>query len=122
ISAEFELNPSEGQQLRDALRRDEEAVANLINVAIGSERNDFKEALLRLEGEDAQSCVDLIQDVLDKCSPQYDEFKHKAQRLLVKLSEAQDVLPSSLFIKGIRRQDIDAHFGGSFGDIYRATY
>ncbi|KAI3609866.1 hypothetical protein WG66_007610, partial [Moniliophthora roreri] len=122
ISAEFKLKPTENQRLRDALRKDEEAIANLLNSAVGPGENEFKEALLSLQGEDAQSCVDLIQDILDKCNPEHDELKHKAQRLLVKLSEAQDILPSSLFIKGVKRQDTDAHFGGSFGDIYRAMY
>ncbi|ESK85293.1 kinase-likeprotein [Moniliophthora roreri MCA 2997] len=122
ISAEFKLNSSDDRHLHDALRKDEEAIAGLLSSAIGSEGNKFKDALLALKDEDAQSCADLIQDVIDKCSPERDEFKYQAQRLLVKLCEAQDVLPSSLFIKGVIRQDTDAHFGGSFGDIYRATY
>jgi hypothetical protein len=46
----------------------------------------------------------------------------KARRSLVKLSEASDTLPSSLFIRGVSRVDMDATFGGSFGDIYRASY
>ncbi|EEB90030.1 hypothetical protein MPER_11817, partial [Moniliophthora perniciosa FA553] len=122
ISAEFKLDPTENRRLRDALRKDEEAIANLLNSAVRSSQTEFKEALLSLQGEDAQSCVDFIQDILDKCNPERDELKHKAQRLLVKLSEAQDILPSSLFIKGVKRQDTHAHFGGSFGDIYRAMY
>ncbi|KAF9269180.1 kinase-like protein [Marasmius fiardii PR-910] len=43
-------------------------------------------------------------------------------RLLVKLSESQDILPACLFIKGVKRQDLEAFYGGTFGDIYRARY
>lgn len=40
----------------------------------------------------------------------------------MKLSETRDVLPSSLFIKGVTRLEREATFGGTFGDIYRASY
>uniref|UniRef100_A0A0W0FXE1 C2H2-type domain-containing protein n=1 Tax=Moniliophthora roreri TaxID=221103 RepID=A0A0W0FXE1_MONRR len=106
----------------DALHKDEEAIIGLLNSAIELEGNKFKDALLTLKGEDMQSCADLIQDVIDKCSLEHDKFKHKAQHLLVKLCKDQDVLPSSLFIKGVILQDTNAHFGGSFGDIYGVTY
>ncbi|ESK84607.1 kinase-like protein [Moniliophthora roreri MCA 2997] len=106
----------------DALHKDEEAIIDLLNSAIELEGNKFKDALPTLKGEDMQSCADLIQDVIDKCSLEHDKFKHKAQHLLVKLCKDQDVLPSSLFIKGVILQDTNAHFGGSFGDIYGVTY
>ncbi|KAJ7281522.1 kinase-like domain-containing protein [Mycena rebaudengoi] len=63
--------------------------------------------------------------VLDKGSIQSaedEDFTLKARRLLVKLSEASDTLPSSLFIQGVARVDQEATFGGTFGDIYRASY
>jgi hypothetical protein len=63
--------------------------------------------------------------VLDKGSIQSAEDEDstlKARRLLVKLSEASDTLPSSLFIQGVARVDQEATFGGTFGDIYRASY
>ncbi|KAK7045989.1 hypothetical protein VNI00_006984 [Paramarasmius palmivorus] len=122
ISAEFKLGPAGNRRLRDALRQDEDAIAALLNSALESDSVGFKELLLGLQGEDAQSCADLCQNVLDRCTMDQHALKHKVQRLLVKLSEAQDILPSSLFIKGVKRQDSDAHLGGSFGDIYRATY
>lgn len=50
------------------------------------------------------------------------EFNFDARRLLVKLSIACDLLPSSLFIQGVTRQEQEATFGGAFGDIYRACY
>uniref|UniRef100_A0A0W0FGM3 Putative kinase-like protein n=1 Tax=Moniliophthora roreri TaxID=221103 RepID=A0A0W0FGM3_MONRR len=103
IPVELKMNSSEHRRLDDALRKDEEAVARLLNSAIGSEWNEFKGALLggRRRAE--------LRRFDTRCSGQVQPA-------------AQDVLPSSLFIKGVRRQDIDAFFGGSFGDIYRATY
>ena len=50
------------------------------------------------------------------------DLKHEAQKILVKLSEAQDILPACLFIKGVKRRDSEAFYGGTFGDIYRATF
>ncbi|KAJ7107508.1 kinase-like domain-containing protein, partial [Mycena epipterygia] len=38
------------------------------------------------------------------------------------LSEAQDQLPSSLFISGVDDRDEHPTFAGGFGDIYRASY
>ncbi|KAJ7442266.1 kinase-like domain-containing protein [Mycena latifolia] len=51
-----------------------------------------------------------------------EEFTLKARRLLVKLSEASDTLPSSLFIQGVSRLDKEPTFCGTFGDIFRASY
>ncbi|KAJ7238886.1 kinase-like domain-containing protein [Mycena rebaudengoi] len=42
--------------------------------------------------------------------------------MIIKLSEACDKLPSSLFITGVSGRDHNATFGGAFGDIYRASY
>jgi hypothetical protein len=42
--------------------------------------------------------------------------------MIIKLSEACDKLPSSLFITGVSGRDHDATFGGGFGDIYQASY
>ncbi|KAJ7482316.1 kinase-like domain-containing protein, partial [Mycena galericulata] len=43
-------------------------------------------------------------------------------RIIMKLSEACDKLPSSLFITGVTGRDEHPTFGGGFGDIYRSTY
>ncbi|KAK7045987.1 hypothetical protein VNI00_006982 [Paramarasmius palmivorus] len=121
IWTKFKLGPRESQRLRDTLMHDEDAILELLNSAIESDGAKFRE-VLSLQGEAAQRCADLIQDVLDMRAAVQHERTYRAQRLLVKLCQAQDILPSSLFIKGVYRQDIDAHLGGSFGDIYRATY
>ncbi|KAF8150312.1 kinase-like domain-containing protein, partial [Mycena galopus ATCC 62051] len=45
-----------------------------------------------------------------------------ALRIIRKLSESCDRLPSSLFIVGVNHRDEYPVFGGGFGDIYRASY
>lgn len=45
-----------------------------------------------------------------------------ARRLMHKLSEAHDQLPTSLFINGVYDPDEHATFAGGFGDVYRASY
>jgi hypothetical protein len=40
----------------------------------------------------------------------------------MKLCEHCDKLPTSLFITGAERMDIDAVFGGGFADIFRASH
>jgi hypothetical protein len=44
-----------------------------------------------------------------------------ARRLIQRLSETQEQLPSSLFIEGVGDHDAHPTFCGGFGDIYRAT-
>ncbi|KAJ6518846.1 kinase-like domain-containing protein [Mycena sanguinolenta] len=117
------LGVSNDRRLRDALQKDDAAIARLFKFTASTDTH--KKVVLQLKGESAQNCVDLIQDVLDKGSFHAAEdagFTLKARRLLVKLSEASDTLPTSLFIKGVSNLDKEATFGGTFGDIYRASY
>ncbi|KAJ7765124.1 kinase-like domain-containing protein, partial [Mycena olivaceomarginata] len=44
------------------------------------------------------------------------------RRLMQKLSEAHDQLPTSLFIDGVSDADEHPTFAGGFGDVYRASY
>ncbi|KAJ7180706.1 hypothetical protein C8R46DRAFT_1070338 [Mycena filopes] len=105
------LGISNDRRLRDALQKDEADIARLFKLVVSSDIH--KKAVLRLKGGSAQNCVDLIQDVLDKGSFQAGDegFTLKARRLLVKLSQASDTLPSSLFIEG-----------APLATIYRASY
>ncbi|KAF8134747.1 kinase-like domain-containing protein, partial [Mycena galopus ATCC 62051] len=43
-------------------------------------------------------------------------------RMIIKLSQACDKLPSSLFISGVAKRDEHASFFGGFGDIYQAFH
>nr|GAT45718.1 predicted protein [Mycena chlorophos] len=121
------FNVSNDRQLRLAIEKDEADLGRLLQRVVGAERH--KKRLLCLRGESAQCAVDFIQNVLDKgslpassTSVDSENFTLKARRLLVRLSEASDTLPASLFIRGVMRVDQEATFGGTFGDIYRASY
>jgi hypothetical protein len=46
----------------------------------------------------------------------------RAQRMVRKLSEASDNLPSSLFITGVTGREKYPTSGGGFADIYRCRY
>ncbi|KAF7326880.1 Kinase-like protein [Mycena venus] len=107
-------------KLRKALREDEERMAQALVTIVNSESD--REAVLRLDGDAAQHFLDAVQNTLDQGF--FPERKHnpKARRLILKLSEACDRLPSSLFITGVTGRAEHATFGGGFGDIYQATY
>jgi hypothetical protein len=45
-----------------------------------------------------------------------------ARRLMQKLSEAHDQLPTSLFITGVYDADEHPTFAGGFGDVFRASF
>ncbi|KAJ7812121.1 hypothetical protein B0H14DRAFT_2377776, partial [Mycena olivaceomarginata] len=107
-------------RLRDALREDEQQIAAIILTIMnsGSERA----AVLRLEGDFAQSFLDVVQNTLDRGFLMDPQNNSKARRLILKLSDACDKLPSSLFITGVSGRSEHAAFGGGFGDIYQASY
>ncbi|KAJ7145868.1 hypothetical protein C8R44DRAFT_3929 [Mycena epipterygia] len=44
-----------------------------------------------------------------------------ARRIICKLSESCDKLPSALFITGVSEREECPTFGGGYGDIYRAS-
>ncbi|KAF9269179.1 hypothetical protein L218DRAFT_424409 [Marasmius fiardii PR-910] len=61
VSAELKLKPVENRRLRDALRKDDEHIEELLATALKTD--GCGEVILGLQGEDAKNCVDLIQDV-----------------------------------------------------------
>jgi hypothetical protein len=63
ISAELKV--SDNRLLRDAMHKDDLEIAQLLRNTICLP--DCKDAILNLHGEDAQSCVDLLQDVSVPC-------------------------------------------------------
>ncbi|KAJ7440948.1 hypothetical protein FB451DRAFT_992881, partial [Mycena latifolia] len=105
--------------LHDALRSCENRIASFLVDVLGSE--DAKRAVLLLDGSRSQSFLDAIQGVLDRGSLPA-EYTSQARRLILRLSETRDQLPSSLFITGVTSHDERATFCGGFGDIYRASY
>ncbi|KAJ6542632.1 hypothetical protein B0H19DRAFT_891278, partial [Mycena capillaripes] len=107
-------------ELRNAIREDEERIAKYLAAILNSETD--RAAVLRLEGDYAQHFLDVVQNTIDRGFFPERELNSKARRLIIKLSEACDMLPSSLFITGVRERAEHATFGGGFGDIYQATY
>ncbi|KAJ7231349.1 kinase-like domain-containing protein [Mycena rebaudengoi] len=125
-----QLRISSDPKLREALHEDETRIATHLLSILDSQT--AKEAVLVLEGDSAQHFLDVIQHTLDRGLLIEQEHNAKARRMIIKLSEACDKLPSSLFITGVSGRDDhatfgggfgdNATFGGGFGDIYRASY
>ncbi|KAJ6542648.1 kinase-like domain-containing protein [Mycena capillaripes] len=106
--------------LQDALRSCEQCICASLLSILGS--RDAKHAVMLLEGARAQAFLDAVQDVLDRGSLPSAEHTSQARRLIIRLSEARDQLPSSLFITGVTNHDEHPTFSGGFGDIYRASF
>ncbi|KAF8189992.1 hypothetical protein K438DRAFT_1536533, partial [Mycena galopus ATCC 62051] len=81
-----------------------------------------RHAASRLDGSNAQSLIDAIQDVLNRGTLPDARSRSKARQLMQKVSETGEQLPSSLFITGVNDHDEHPTFGGGFGDVYRASY
>ncbi|KAJ7607423.1 hypothetical protein FB45DRAFT_713522, partial [Roridomyces roridus] len=65
---------------------------------------------------------DQLLQALDRGALIDQEHARKGHRIVRKLSETCDRLPSSLFITKVAERDTHPRFGGGFGDIYRARY
>ncbi|KAJ7616201.1 kinase-like domain-containing protein [Mycena polygramma] len=83
---------------------------------------EARHAAVLLQGPHAQSFLDALQHILNCGSLPTATYTTKARRLMQKLSEAQDQLPTALFITGVYDPDEHPTFGGGFGDVYRASY
>ncbi|KAF8174638.1 kinase-like domain-containing protein [Mycena galopus ATCC 62051] len=104
--------------LQTVMRTDEERIAIFLVFIFRFKPEE--EAVLRLEGDSAQHFLDVVQGMLDKGFL----MKHTrmAFRIIRKLSESCDMLPTSLFIARVHDRDEDPSFRGGFADIYRASY
>ncbi|KAJ7605510.1 hypothetical protein DFH06DRAFT_1487185 [Mycena polygramma] len=120
LQVSSELGLTNDPKLRAALRTDAKRIAALL-VSIFNSRNAEK-TVLRLEGDSAQSFLDVVQSTLDKGLLINQQHSRMARRIIRKLCESCDKLPSSLFIGGVSRQEERPTFGGGYGDIYRASY
>ncbi|KAF7373383.1 hypothetical protein MSAN_00547900 [Mycena sanguinolenta] len=107
-------------ELRDVLRSCEQHMCTSLLAVLDS--RDAKRAVLLLEGTRAQAFLDAAQAVLDRGSLPSAGDTSRARRLIIRLSEARDQLPASLFISGVTNWDEHPTFSGGFGDIYRASY
>ncbi|KAJ6463328.1 kinase-like domain-containing protein [Mycena sanguinolenta] len=107
-------------RLRAAQRADDERIETTL-VSIFNSALD-EDAVLRLEGDSAQHFLDAVQGALDKGLLLAEDHSRMARRMIRKLSERCDMLPSSLFITGVSGREEHPTFGGGYGDIFRASY
>ncbi|KAJ7085484.1 hypothetical protein B0H15DRAFT_738603, partial [Mycena belliarum] len=103
-----------------ASRAFDHRIASLVVRVLGSRA--AKRSVLRLNSRGSQLFLDAVHDVLDKGSLPTTDHASQARRLIHRLSEAQDQLPSTLFIVGVTDREEHPAFYGGFGDIYRASY
>ncbi|KAJ7926699.1 hypothetical protein B0H13DRAFT_1972234 [Mycena leptocephala] len=114
------LGLSGGPDFHQAFRADEERIAALLVSIFESE--SAKKLVLSLDSDEAQWFLDVSQEALDRGFLMAPEHSRQARRLIRKLSESCDKLPSSLFITGVSGREESPMFGGGFTDVYRAVY
>ncbi|KAJ7353458.1 kinase-like domain-containing protein, partial [Mycena albidolilacea] len=120
VQLSSKLGLTNNPRLRAAQRKDNERIAAVLVSIFNSK---FEEAaVLSLEGHSAQSFLDVIQGALDKGFLLREDHSRMARRIIRKLSESCDRLPSSLFISGVTGREEYPTFGGGYGDIYRALH
>ncbi|KAJ7160764.1 kinase-like domain-containing protein [Mycena filopes] len=118
LSSKFGL--ANNQDFRIALHTDDKQIAeHLVSIFKSKSAED---AVLRLEGDSAQYFLDVVQDTLDRGLIVTPEHTRMAHRIVRKLSESCDKLPSALFITGVSGCDDHPTFGGGYGDIFHASH
>ncbi|KAK7000664.1 kinase-like domain-containing protein, partial [Favolaschia claudopus] len=83
---------------------------------------ETRHAALRLDGENVQVFLDAIQHVLQCGSLPTATYANTARKLMQRIAEAHDQLPTSLFITGVQDPDKHPTFSGGFGDVHCAFY
>ncbi|TCD63455.1 hypothetical protein EIP91_005396 [Steccherinum ochraceum] len=82
-----------------------------------------KNNLLSLRTEAAADTLLLMQQMLDDpVAYDIEADRYTIRRLLIKLSREARILPSSLFLIGVKCRVRESVNGGAFADIYRASY
>ncbi|KAJ6486748.1 hypothetical protein C8R45DRAFT_267767 [Mycena sanguinolenta] len=107
-------------QVRERLGAVEVRIGMLVIQILDS--RDARHAAQLLATDRAQSFVDAIQNVLDRGTLPDSSSRSKARKLMQKISEAVEQLPSCLFITGVNDRDEHPTFGGGFSDVYQASY
>ncbi|KAJ7619318.1 kinase-like domain-containing protein [Roridomyces roridus] len=106
--------------LRDRVRADEEViVAHIVSILYST---SMEQAVLALEGDSAQAFIDVVQGILSRGALIDEEHVRKAHRIVRKLSETCDKLPSSIFITEVIQSEMLPTSWGGFSDVYRARY
>ncbi|KAJ7067087.1 kinase-like domain-containing protein [Mycena amicta] len=119
VNLAYELGIDYDADFRSLLRSDDQKLIEQVFVIAGS--REWDATVLSLRGDLAQRFLDGAQGLLDRRQIVWGQ-EHKLHRMIRKLSDASDRLPSSLFIQGISERGEHPVYGGGFGDIYRASY
>ncbi|KAK7055199.1 kinase-like protein [Favolaschia claudopus] len=114
------LHLENDSRLREALHADDEGLAAFIVSILVSK--SARQTVLALEEDYAQDFLDVVQETLNRGFLMAPDHSRYARRIVRKLSETCDKLPSSLFLTGITHRDAHPTYIGGFGDIYRATH
>ncbi|KAJ7141696.1 kinase-like domain-containing protein [Mycena crocata] len=115
-----DLGVADHPRLQTALDQDQAAIADTLLDVLYSPPDE--RAVLALEGDAAQSLLDIVQHTLDSALLHTRDATSKARRLIGKLAKTCDKLPSSLTIFGVTQRDEHASFAGGFGDVFKAMY
>ncbi|KAF7378237.1 Kinase-like protein [Mycena sanguinolenta] len=113
------LGVADDTALREAFEKDQNALGKTLLGVLNSPL--CEEAILALQGEPAQSVLDIIQYSLEYVI-QTREATAKAHRLLWKLCEKSNQVPRSLIICGVVQRDQCISVAGGFADVHRAMY
>ncbi|KAJ7886908.1 kinase-like domain-containing protein [Mycena leptocephala] len=115
-----ELRLTDESNLRHSMRADEAELVTHVMSILDSKATE--KIVLSLEGDAAQFFIDVVQDILDRGFLMEREQMKKARRIIRKLSEVCDKLPSALFVTGVSGCPEHPTFGGGFGDVYCASH
>ncbi|KAF9257558.1 kinase-like protein [Marasmius fiardii PR-910] len=108
-------------QVYQAVLRDEERVAELVEIVLRS-KHCMADVLMLDEG-DMECFMDALQDILDNPeSALVDRLREKIRILLITLSKKSTGLPKEMFIDGVVMPSRDTVWGGAFGDVFRSSY
>ncbi|KAJ7479874.1 kinase-like domain-containing protein [Mycena latifolia] len=107
-------------KFRHALYTDEKRIASYLITILNSEADQA--AVLNLAVDDAECFIDVIRTTLDKGFLIAQEHSSKAYKMIRKLSAVCDNVPPSLFITGVNGCSEYPILGGTYSDIYKASY
>ncbi|KAJ7185295.1 kinase-like domain-containing protein, partial [Mycena filopes] len=118
LSAKLGVKDDDG--LRVALHTGDERIAELLQSIFKSGKAEA--TMLKLKGDAAQDFLDVVQATLDRGLLVAEDDIRRARRMILKLSESSEKLPSGVFITGVTRRGPDPTFGGGYCDVYLGSH
>ncbi|KAL0577764.1 hypothetical protein V5O48_004222 [Marasmius crinis-equi] len=107
-------------EIYQAVLRDEERVAELVEIVLRS-KHEMMEALT-LSETDLDCFMNALQDILDNPeSALICRLRERIRCLLVTLCKRSTSLPQSMFITGVSPIHQGSVCGGAFGDVFRSS-